>query len=341
MRSSDGTLSWLPTFLFDLLMVAGFTAVTALFVFVPALQETLLRPILAFIFVLFVPGYAVVMALFPRKEQERSRSWRPTGRDADDTANRSGIYLELLVLSFGTSVAITIIVGLGLGFTEAGITRLNVFRNLALVTVAFLAIAAVRRRTVRPDQRFYPPVWEAITRLRSNGYFNQTKTTAELALNVALLVAVVLAVTSVGISLAAQQDASLTEFALLTQNDDGEYVASDYPSSLTRGTGEPFAVRIQNEEGETVSYTVVVLLQLFEDVDERGELLTQTRLHQFEATLEDGEAERIDHTITPETSGSNYRLTYLLYRSQPPTSPSIDNAYRELHIWVDIEQPLA
>jgi hypothetical protein len=37
-------------------------------------------------------------------------------------------------------------------------------------------------------------------------------------------------------------------------------------------------------------------------------------------------------------TGERLRLTYLLYRGAPPQTPTTDNAYRELHLWVNVTQ---
>jgi uncharacterized membrane protein len=40
--------------------------------------------------------------------------------------------------------------------------------------------------------------------------------------------------------------------------------------------------------------------------------------------------------VTPELTGDRMRLTYMLYRGAPPATPTTDNAYRELHLWVNV-----
>ena len=52
----------LPADLAAVLVAVGLTLV---FVFVPVLNETPLRVIIGLVFVLFVPGYAFIAALFP------------------------------------------------------------------------------------------------------------------------------------------------------------------------------------------------------------------------------------------------------------------------------------
>ncbi|MFD1597916.1 DUF1616 domain-containing protein [Halobellus rarus] len=311
----------------DLLAVAVVTVVTGLFVFVSPLNGTPLRGVLSFGFVLFVPGYAVVAALVLPSDGDTAegRRWptESTG-DADRTFDR----LERLVLSFGVSVALTIVVGLALGLVQGRITPTAIFVCLAAVTAAGVGGAAVRRQ--RSERPFRSPSEAAAEDVRPG---ISDWTTAETAVNVTVAAAVVLAAVSVGLGLGDQREDDITGFGLLATDDDGELVASDYPSSLIRGASEPFAVQIDNREGEQVTYTVVVLLQRYEG----GESVEETELQQFAATLEDGETRRVNHSVTPEVGSGNYRLTYLLYADSPPTNPSVETAYREVHIWVDVE----
>jgi uncharacterized membrane protein len=326
----------------DLLAAALLTLVTAPFVFVSPLNATPLRPVLALGFVLLVPGHAAVSAILPRSEQHRVAAWRPTGRergtDPADEADRGVSHLGSLVLAFGVSVALVILVGFVLGITRVGITRASLFGSLASLTGVYLLVAAVRRSRVPPAERYYLPVGTMLGEAR--GWVAGDGTRSQWVVNLALAVAVVVAATAVGVSVGGQQTADVTEFALLTQNEDGEFVGSNYPSSIS-GAGEPFVVEVGNHEGESVEYSIVVLMQQFEGGgvgDEApGELTSERELRRFEATVEDGETWRVEHRIAPDEGGEDLRLTYLLYVGQPPTDPTTDNAYRELHLWVDVE----
>ena len=51
----------------DLLIVMGLVLLTDLFVLTPGLSESVLRNILGLPLVLFLPGYALIAALFPAK----------------------------------------------------------------------------------------------------------------------------------------------------------------------------------------------------------------------------------------------------------------------------------
>lgn len=90
----------------DLLIVMGLVLLTNLFVLTPGLSESVLRNILVLPLVLFLPGYALIAALFPAK------------------SNLDGI--ERTALSFGLSIAIVPLMGLGLNYTPWGIRLLPI-----------------------------------------------------------------------------------------------------------------------------------------------------------------------------------------------------------------------
>ncbi|WP_276297122.1 DUF1616 domain-containing protein [Haloarcula ordinaria] len=318
----------------DLVVLALFVVTTGVVIFVPPLNSTLLRPALTLVFVLFVPGYVVVSALFPRErltkgDQEKIDSYLIGSRKS--SLGR----LERFVLSFGASVSLVILVGLVLGLTPGRLNRVTLFVVLAAFTFLGSLVVMWQRLRVPSDERFrlsFGPVIEAV----HSGVFEH-RSTVEAVVNVALVSAVLLAVITVGVGLGQQEEAGITEFYLLSENEDGEFVASEYPSALTRGERHSFAVAINNQEGEQREYTTVVLLQRLQTGDGSAEVTARTELHRFETTVEDNETRQIEHSVTPKVTGENYRVVYLLYADEPPERPTAENSYRNLHLWVEIE----
>jgi len=93
---------------------------------------TYLRYVLGSLFVLFLPGYALIEALFPKK------------------ADLEG--LERMALSIGLSLALVPLVGLALNYTPWGIRLDPIFASLALLTSALSFVAAIRKvRYVKPS----------------------------------------------------------------------------------------------------------------------------------------------------------------------------------------------
>jgi uncharacterized membrane protein len=254
-------------------------------------------------------------------------------------ANDGGIDgIERVALSFGTSIAIVPLVGLILNFTPLGIRLVPVVMSVSMVTVGLTAVAVRRRQDLPPDERFQVPYRDWINALRAELLRPDTRTDA--VLNVFLAVSVVLAVSSVGYAVAVpKQGESFTEFYLLTENDDDELVADNYPTEFVAGQPASLVVGVENQEYELTNYTVVVAIQRADVVGNETQIREQQELRRFETELAHNETWRLQHEVAPQMQGEELRLAYFLYRGDVPTQPSADSAYRELHLWVNVSAP--
>lgn len=357
----------LPADLAAAVAVVGLTDVAAL---APVVRETPLRVIFGLAFVLFVPGYAFVAALFPERgnaplpfddDQSDGESETPDATEADaaDTDTKASTEgagdrgidgLERVALSFGLSIAIVPLIGLVLNFTPWGIRLVPILVSLSGFTVIAVAVAAYRRWELPAAERFRVPYREWVAAGRSELFAPATRTDA--VLNVALVASVLLATSSVGYAvLVPQQGEQFSEFYLLTEGDDGELVADNYPTEFTVDEGRPLVVGIGNQEHERTEYTVVSKLQRVRvgnlsesvvrsnastEVANYSTVTRSERLGTFGQTLDHNETSHIQRTVTPTFEGTNLRLLFLLYRGSPPQDPTIDNAYRETHLWVNV-----
>jgi uncharacterized membrane protein len=84
--------------------------------------------------VLFVPGYTLIAALFPK------------------IGDLDGI--ERTALSFGLSIAVVPLIGLGLNYTPWGIRLTPVVISLAIFTIVMAAAAHCRRINLPAEERF-------------------------------------------------------------------------------------------------------------------------------------------------------------------------------------------
>jgi uncharacterized membrane protein len=116
-----------------LLPVIAVSAVLILVIsFLPDI--TALRVILGLPFILFFPGYVLVLALFP-------------GKDAMGS-------MERLALSFGLSFAVTALIGLGLNYTPWGIRLMPVLYSQSVFIVLMSAVAFWRQSRMPAAERF-------------------------------------------------------------------------------------------------------------------------------------------------------------------------------------------
>jgi uncharacterized membrane protein len=346
----------------DLAAVVVLTLLTAATVFVPWVNETPLRIVFGLPFVLFLPGYAFIAALFPEAGESPVDEEDAIGHSADgivdveaetneseDNSDRSGIDgIERVALAFGTSIAIVPLLGLVLNFTPWGIRLTPIMVTVAGFTLGATAVAARRRWALPVDEQFSVPYREWIDSGRSELFEPETR--LDGALNVLLVVSVLLAVSSVAYAVAVPpQGEQFSEFYLLTENEDGELVADGYPSTFVRGESASVVVGIGNNEYESTNYTVVVELQRVEAVDGGNltangtanattelRVVDRERLGELSAQLEHNETWQDTHELQPTMTGQNLRVQYLLYRGEPPAEPTRDNAYRSLHLWVDV-----
>jgi uncharacterized membrane protein len=316
-----------------LLVVGLLWAVTLL----PVVSETPVRIVVALLVALFVPGYALIAALFPERGPAVSTAQSATLDESDSDEKAGGIdVLERVVLSFGASIAVVPLVGLVLNFTPWGLRLVPILTGLTTVTVPLTVLAARRRSRLPTDVRFDPhPVAWLVAALRG---LTAPDDRTDAILNVLLVVSVLLAVGSVAYAVSdPTPDEEFTGFYLLTETETGELVAANYPTNFTTGESRSLVVGIENEEGQSETYTVVTQLQ---DVRIEGETVTVTdarELDRFSRELSDGTSVNLTRELTPdELTGERLRLQFLLYRGEIPETPDAASAYRETHLWVNV-----
>ena len=188
-----------------------------------------IRIILGIPFLLFLPGYAMVAALFPRKQ-------------GLDGIQRAG-------LSLGMSVAIVPLIGLILNYTPWGITVEPVLGSIAAFILIMSVIAWVRRRQLPVDERFGiefdigVPGWTGNTRDR--------------AFTILLVMFVLGAIAAAGFAVATPKEGdNFTEFYILGEGAEAAY----YPRHVILGWDVMVTAGIFNHENETASYRLVVML---------------------------------------------------------------------------------
>ena len=354
----------------DLAATVFLTFVTLVTVFVPVINETPLRVLFGLGFVLFLPGYAFIAALFPEAgaapsttvpaEPDQSApesDGKPAPVPGTEAAavepdtdpgaavsemaevDRSGIDgIERVALSFGLSIAIVPLIGLILNFTPWGIRLVPVVTAVAGFTLGCVVVAARRRWALPPDERFAVPYREWLAAAEEELFEPDDRTDA--ALNIVLAVSVLLAVASVGYAVAVPpQGERFSEFFLLTETPEGELVADGYPETMAVNDTAELIVGIGNNEYETTEYHVVVQLQEVEIEENESTVIDRTEIDRFATTLDHNVTHHERHTLRPTRSGEDLRVQYLLFRDNVPAEPTRENAYRDLHLWIDVDRP--
>ena len=368
----------LPADLAAVLILSGLTVGS---VFIPMVNDTPLRVLFGLVFVLFLPGYAFIAALFPEagtspsatdsSDDETPEVTAGAQSDTDTESDEQVSVLsapitrgidgiERVALSFGLSIALVPLVGLVLNFTPFGIRLVPIVLSITGLTVLLTVVAAVRRWELPPEERFDVPYRRWIDTAR--GELLEPDSNTDAALNILLAVSVLLAVGSVAYAVAVPpQGEQFSEFYILTEGDDGDLVADDYPETLVVGEPHPLHVGIGNNEYESTTYTVVIQLQRVEietatptdgppatpearaqnaTAKQSVRVLERAELDRYSDTLEHNTTSITQRELTPagEVTGEDLRVTFLLYTEDPPATPTRDTAYRTLHLWVDIEE---
>ncbi|WP_049910603.1 DUF1616 domain-containing protein [Natrinema gari] len=348
----------------DLAAVVALVIATNIAVLVPVIRETPLRVPIGLAFVLFVPGYAFIAALFPEADEtpaSATESTPPDGRTIvddsdpdgwdDSIPSRPGIDgIERVALSFGLSIAIVPLIGLVLNFTPWGIRLVPIVVSVSVFTLGSTVVAAERRRELPVDERFQVPYREWYIAGRTE--LLEPDTRADAALNVLLAISVVLAVGSVGYAVMGPADGEqFSAIYLLTEDDDGELVADDYPTEFIQGESQELIVGIDNHEHKTTEYTVVVLEQDVEVVENEtatsdGDTNTtvnktvvrdQRELDRFSTTIAHNESWTHEYTLEPTMTGESQRIVWLLFPDgDVPAEPAMGDTEYAVHLWVSV-----
>lgn len=283
----------------DLLLVASGVLLTNLFVFHPLLNTMELRIFLGILMVLFLPGYAIVAALFPGKD------------------SISGD--ERVAYSIGLSVALVPFIGYGLLYTSWGMNIGPLMISISGLILVMCAVALFRRNRLPDEMAFSVPL-SSLYRLPMRSLSGKSSR-LESALRILLLVSVLVSAVSVAYVLVnPKQGVGFTEFYIL--GPDGG--SSGYPTSLSIGDSGSVIVGVVNQEERTVDYRLEVLLD--------GSPLP---LQPEEESISLENNERWERTVsfTPDVSGNNMKLEFLLYKDTGPSEP-----YREVYLWLDVQE---
>lgn len=227
--------------------------------------------VLGLIFTLFSPGYTLVAALFPRRD-DLDGAWR-------------------LGLSFGLSIALVPLIGLALNYTPWGITLYPVLISILVFIIVAAGVAWYRRRRLPPEERFEPRF-----HLRLSGFWRRQNRWDIVLL--ALLVVVIIGAIGMLVYVTRLPEVAqpFTEFYILGP----EGKAENYPDQLVLGEEATVIMGIINHELEITDYNVRILIE----GEEVGNTGTITLAHEEKweqevgfAPTEVGEAQKVSFQL--------------------------------------------
>lgn len=281
----------------DLILVTCVALVALVVAIIPALSVSIIRPIIGTIVVLFVPGYAFIAALFPRK-----------------ATLANGVRLAL---SFGLSIVIVPLLELALNYTRWGIQLGPTLIVIVVFTLLCSIVASVRRYRLPRERRFAInwPDWHHI-RLKAARLGG---TRFDRTLSVVLIIAIItpVAVTSYAVVMPKPNE-HFTEFYLLGTND----TLSNYTTQYKVGVPTPVTVVIVNHEKTDVTYDLVVTA---------NNSTQREIIYSEQVMIPSGQQWEKSIDLVLNHPSDNALLDFALYANQTTTNP-----YRDVHLWVNV-----
>jgi uncharacterized membrane protein len=283
----------------DIKFVIALVLLTDIFVLIPFLSDSPIRTVLGLPMVLFLPGYALIAALFPGKD------------DLDG--------IERIALSFGLSIAVVPLIGLGLNYTPWGIRLIPILVFLTNFTI-LMSIVAIYRREALGANAFSVPFREMYESVMAE-INEKPESRLDRILTIILVISILASVmTLVYVVVTPKQGEKFTEFYILGP----ERMADNYNTQLEIGESVDVIVGIVNHEYSVVNYSLVIRLN-------NETIATPSSLNHI----------ALAHNVTwekpvsfvPGITGEDMKLQYLLYRDDNMTEP-----YRDLHLWINVTE---
>jgi uncharacterized membrane protein len=288
-------------------------------IYVPYLNESFLRVLFGIPLVLFIPGYALIAALFPAKQ------------DIDG--------IERVALSFGLSIAVVPLVGLALNYTPWGIRLDPIVVCLSILTIGLCLAAQYRRARLSPEDRFVVPFRELQKSVTDEFVNPPGSSRTDRILSIILLIAIIAAIaTTVFVIVIPKEGEKFTEFFILGENQK----AADYPTRLMTGETGSLFVGIGNHEYRPINYTVETYFMNmnFDESTNTSTLESMELLDRYRVSVPDNRTVIQPYSFTPMTTNPN-RVEFLLFNETVPDDQvegmdRINQSYRDLHLWITV-----
>jgi uncharacterized membrane protein len=302
----------------DLKIALAWLAASIMVIYLPVLNESPIRVVLALPGILFLPGYCLIAALFIQEN------------DID--------LIERVALSFGLSIAVVPLIGLLLNFTPFGIRLDPIVISLTIFSFIMVLIAHYRRALLPPEDRFRVPFLAMAGTLR-DALVPSGGNRVDRILSVLLIVAVLAAViTTVFVIAVPKEGERFSEFFLLGE----KQKAADYPTRITVGQSYPLYLGVGNHEYETVTYTVESwsMDEEYDSMTNSSRIMAMDPLWQHSFSLAHNETTTIPYNLSLAKTGYN-RVEFLLFKENVPGHAvsgreRINASYRDLNLWLTV-----
>ena len=298
----------------DLTIIGVWLAAGIMAIYIPLLNITPVRVVLVLPVLLFIPGYCLISALFPK----------------DGDINLT----ERLVLSMGLSIAIVPLIGLGLNFTPWGIRLDPLVVSLTFFTLVMILVACYRRSRLPSEERFSMP-FSAIAGTIREEFFPAGGSRVDRLLGVVLVLGILITmVITVFVIVVPTEGEKFTEFYILGEN----RTAANYPAMNIVGQNYSMFVGIGNHENRDTSYTIETWMMRteFDNVTNTSRIMAMDPNDRLSLSLTHNETTIIPYNLSVKKTGYN-RIAFLLFDENVPGfevngSDRINASYRDLHL---------
>ena len=283
----------------DLLIMLALTVCALILTFTTDYSNIFIRTISVITMTLFVPGYLLMAALFPGKNDIE--------------------FIERVALSFGLSLSAAPLIGLPLKFV-LGITSLSILLPLHIFIISTFALALIfiagyRRGELNEEERFYISFDRVYDILSPVIYLPKSR--KEIISNLILIFLIVFSISALYFVITTPKTGErFTEFYIL----DSAGKADNYTTELKYYFPAEILVGVVNHEYSAINYTVQVALE--------GEVLTDTWF-----SLDHNETWEKNVTFIPDKIGTDMRLEFWLFKEDNFTVP-----YRDLYLFVSVKK---
>jgi len=303
----------------DLIAIVIWLIFTVVSIFIPPLSEILIiRVTFALPIILFIPGYGLIAALFPKKGDLEM--------------------IERIALSFGLSIAIVPLIGLILNYTPWGIRLIPIITSLVIFAIVMVNAAWIRRVLVAPRERYRIPLQQTIAGMKEV-FFADNISRMDRILNIVFLIVIVVTVAmTIYVIVVPKEGEKFTEFYILGENG----MAKDYPRDIVMGKEYGVIIGVGNHEYRNISYTIECYLMnlTFDPVTNSSTVQSLIPIDRFSLSVPYNTTIEQHWNFTVPTLGFN-RLEFLLFNETVPNDTitrfdRINASYRDLYLWIDI-----
>lgn len=254
---------------------------------------------------LFVPGYAIVGALFPAAKRVQTENMEPS-----------------LVERFGLALGLSVFVVPALGVVVDALfslTLVPVLDAVAVVTIAACVIALVRRTRLPSVEQFH-----ATGAVRNAFAGARDRPLTQLFLVGAVLLSLV-AIGASGVVATADTGDAVTEFYLTTEGPDGGDVMA---TAETIGNESTHQLTVEGPADGPGAYTIVARTGVVTD----SGVTDRRTVGQTTITLGENGTATTTYDLDLERGERPIVLTYLLYEDEPAETPTRQNAVQWLRV---------